>query len=62
MRLQRLRAPAPPMGSASARPSARQIDAHRIPVARETRIRAPAALAVIPSSSAATNRPCRSFE
>jgi hypothetical protein len=48
----------PPIGSASARPSFRQIAAHRTAVERAMRILRPAALADIPSSRAATNR-CR---
>ncbi len=39
------------------RPSPRHVAAHRTDVAREMRIRRPAALADMPSSRAATNRP-----
>jgi hypothetical protein len=52
----------PPIANASARPSRCQVAAHLTAVAREMRIRRPAALADMPSSKAATNRPRKSEE
>ena len=50
----------PPIGSASARPSRCQVAARRTAVAREIRVLRPAALADMPSSNTATNRPSKS--
>lgn len=52
----------PPIGNASACPCLRHVAAHLTAVAREIRIRRPAALVDMPSSRAATNRPRKSQE